>query len=389
MQKTVAIICEYNPFHNGHKYQIDKIRERFEDATIICIMSGNVTQRGEFAFLDKYTRAKAAVLSGANAVFELPFPFSASNSEIFAKAGVKIANDLGTDYLCFGSESGNLEYLEDIASIIESNEFELEIKKALKNKSESYLALKEQVLQKLGKSLPKSPNDMLAIEYIRAIKKIGSKMLPYFIKREGNGYNELDISDMMSATAIRNEFYKNKELLSIPKDAKDVFENEISNGKYLDKNKANEFLYFNTLKSIPNEIDNAFDAPVGSGYFITELAKNCLGTESFFEGLSSKTYTYSRLRRIIMYNLMGVKEIKENIGYVTLLATDKIGREFIKSGKKNRSIKIITKQSDTKNLKKNDMELYRLSKKADELFISLQKKPYNPSEAYKKISIIL
>ena len=110
MAEIIAIICEYNPFHCGHKYQIDKIRERFPGSTIVAIMSGNITQRASFAMLDKYTRAKAAVSLGVNAVFELPYPFSSSNAEIFASSAVKIATEIGANYLCFGSESGNLDY---------------------------------------------------------------------------------------------------------------------------------------------------------------------------------------------------------------------------------------------------------------------------------------
>ena len=110
--KTVAIISEYNPFHSGHKYQIERIREEFgSDTAIVAVMSGNFTQRGEIAFFSKGARAKAAVLSGVNLVLELPFPFSSSSAEFFAKSGVRIADSIGADYLSFGSESGNLSEL--------------------------------------------------------------------------------------------------------------------------------------------------------------------------------------------------------------------------------------------------------------------------------------
>ena len=114
---VVAIISEYNPFHNGHKYQSDRIRDELPGSTIISIMSGNVVQRGEFAFVDKYTRSRLAVENGIDCVFELPYPYSGSTAEIFATAGVKIANSLGADYLYFGIESNNLNDIEKIADI--------------------------------------------------------------------------------------------------------------------------------------------------------------------------------------------------------------------------------------------------------------------------------
>ena len=129
--KVAAIIAEYNPFHNGHKYQVDKIRDIFgEDTAVIAIMSGNFTQRGEPAIADKALRAKAACECGVNLVLELPFPFSMSSAEFFASAGVRIANELQiVDYLVFGSESGNLGNLADIAEIISSEEFILTTEK--------------------------------------------------------------------------------------------------------------------------------------------------------------------------------------------------------------------------------------------------------------------
>ena len=122
--KTVAIIAEYNPFHNGHKYQIDKIRDILgEDTAIIAIMSGDYTQRGELAITDKTVRAKIAVLCGADLVVELPFPFSSSSAEFFARSGVKIATEIGADYLAFGSETGDIELITKIADTMMSDDF--------------------------------------------------------------------------------------------------------------------------------------------------------------------------------------------------------------------------------------------------------------------------
>ena len=171
MSKIVAIITEYNPFHNGHKYQIDKIKAENSDAIIIAIMSGNIVQRGEFAFLDKYARAEMALSCGVDAVFELPYPYSGSTAEIFAYGGVRLAYNLGADILYFGTESDNLSELEAIAQVIDTEAFENAVN-SIPNASElSFPVLREKALSNLGYDVTKSSNDMLAIEYIRQIKK--------------------------------------------------------------------------------------------------------------------------------------------------------------------------------------------------------------------------
>ena len=163
--KTVAIISEYNPFHSGHKYQIDKIREKFgKDTAIVAVMSGNYTQRGEVAFFSKGARAKAAVLSGVNLVLELPFPFSSSSAEIFAKSGVKIAESIGADYLSFGSESGNLEELLSVADAMSSPEFSEVFAELGDNKALGYPERLEKAYEKVSSSsFAFSSNNILSV----------------------------------------------------------------------------------------------------------------------------------------------------------------------------------------------------------------------------------
>lgn len=389
MGKTIAIICEYNPFHNGHQYQIDKIRKEIPDATIIAIMSGNVTQRGEFAIFDKYSRAKGAVLCGVNAVFEMPYPYSCANAEIFALAGVKIASELGAECLCFGSESNDIEYLTDVANAIDSHEFEIEMEKQLQDKSKSYSVSRELALKKIGREVPKSANDMLAVEYLRAINKINPSISPYPIKREGAAYNDLKISDIMSARAIRNEFYSNDRLCSVPDNAKTIFNEEIIKGLYLNSSVAEDFLFRNVIRSSPNEIEKLFDVPCGCGFFMFETAKNSTDATEFFRQLTSKSYTYSRLKRIVMYLAMGTKNIDKVVNFTVLLATDEKGRALIKKVKKASNMIVITKHSDSKKLNEKELCLYNDSKKVDELYFSLLSSPIKATEAYKKTSIML
>ena len=389
MSEIVAIICEYNPFHNGHKYQIDKIREQIPDATIIAIMSGNATQRGELAFLDKYTRARVAIEMGVNAVFELPYPFSSSNAEMFACAGVKIADALGADRLCFGTESGNLAYLDEIANTINTPEFESLMQSLISDKRKSYISAKEAALEKMGKTLPKSSNDILAVEYLRAIKRFSSSMKPFTIKRNGADYNDTTVREVMSASAIRKHFYEDGELLSMPQGAVEIFKQDIENGFFLYKSRADDFFFRYVLMSNSQDYNCIFDAPWESGYFILDIAKNSSNFEEFFENLSSKTYTTARLKRVIMYLVTGVKKISMDEIFTMLLACDDKGREIIKANRKKQNITILTKQADVKRLSECALEAFNLSKKIDELFFSLLKNPKKPSDAYRLMPFVI
>ena len=220
---TVAIISEYNPFHNGHKYQVDEIRRIFgEDTEIIAIMSGNYTQRGELAITDKTVRAKTAVLCGVNLVLEIPFPFSLTSAEFYAKSGVAIADKIGVvDYLCFGSESGKTDELLRVAENMLSEKYADAMKDLKVADSETgyakicEMAYKQAFPNDAFTGLS-SPNNILALEYIKALNTAHSKIKPYAIKRIGAEYDQKEIVDgnIQSATAIRTLIVKDLESAS-------------------------------------------------------------------------------------------------------------------------------------------------------------------------------
>ena len=210
--KTVAIISEYNPFHSGHLHQIEQIRAEFgEDTRIVAVMSGNYTQRAEIAFLDKAERAKMAVMCGINLVLELPFPYSMASAESFAEAGVRIADALGcVDILSFGSECGDIDLLQAAAEILDSPTFVSAQKKSAKESPDiGHAALAQIELaghfdEKTAKALL-SPNNILAIEYLKALKRVGSPITPHTVKRFGQDYRAtgLENAPHQSAGSIR------------------------------------------------------------------------------------------------------------------------------------------------------------------------------------------
>ena len=388
MSKIVAIIAEYNPFHNGHKYQIDRIREEIPNATIIAIMSGNIVQRGELAFLDKYARAEMAIKCGIDAVFELPFPYSCSTAEIFASAGVEIASKLGAEYLYFGIESDNLNELENIADAMESEKFEEYLANLNEEQFTSYPVLREKALKKMGIDVSKSSNDMLAIEYIRAIK---NKKLPLeyrAIKRTGAGYNSRAVCEIMSARAIREQFNKNKVVLSVPENIKSIIEREWESGRINDKSATNRFILTSMLFATSNDIDNSFDVPNGMGGLIISTAKKCKNPECYTDELSAKSYTTARLKRAIMYYLFKVNSINKCPEFTVLLGANEKGKNVIKKSRKTANIDIITKHSDAKGLSQGSYDIYEKGLKADEVFASLCQSPYSPDEIYKKTPYI-
>jgi len=231
--KTAGIVCEYNPFHSGHLGHIRKTRSIIgDDSAIVCVMSGNYVQRGDFAVFCKHARAESAILNGADLVLELPTPFVLMSAEGFACAGVHILNGLGVcDYLSFGSEINDIGILQEAAEIIVTEKADTITKEQL-DKGDSYAAAQQHaanILMDKKAEVFKSPNNVLGIEYLKALKKTGSTMIPVTMQRTGG---EHDSDNGFSASACR------KTLLSgllpdslMPDSALDIYKREISTGR--------------------------------------------------------------------------------------------------------------------------------------------------------------
>ena len=262
------------------------------------------------------------------------------------------------------------------------------MKLALREKNSSYISIREKTLKKLGVNPPNKPNDMLAVEYLRALQKSKSKIKPYVIKRIGSNYNDLSVGDMMSASAIREFFCENKKCISIPKNTEEIINEAIEKRHYLNKDKAEEYLFHRILMS-SKDIEETFDLPEGGGFFIQDVCKNSNNFVEFFESLTSKTFTYSRLRRIVMYYAIGIKQIDKTVNFTILLFADSKGRELIKKVRKNTEFSVVTKHADVKKLNEAEKNAYNISKKADELYFSFLEDPIKATEAYKKSAIII
>lgn len=350
--KVVGIIAEYNPFHLGHKYQIDKIREIYgDDTTIVAVMSGNLTQRGEIAIFDKADRAKAAVMCGVNLVLELPFPYSCSGAEYFAKAGVSILDALKVvDILSFGSECADISKLEEAASILES----AALQKSETHDAKGYAEKCEELYNSKAENNENifSPNNILGIEYIKAIKRTGSSIAPTTIKREGDGYLANDIeSSLPSAMAIRSKLMSDdySALDYTPKDAKSVLLSAIQEGRApctsqkLDSAIISS-LRLNTSKGSAKKIHDA-DGGLYNRILTTSLNANSIS--SLTELAKTKKYTTARIRRTVWYAYFGVtsSEVKSKPSYTQILAMDAKGAALLKRIKKLSCFPVLTKPS--------------------------------------------
>lgn len=331
--KSVAVICEFNPFHNGHALLASEIKKAYPDHAVIAIMSGNTVQRGDFAIFDKYERAKIAVQNGFDAVFELPFPFSVSAGEQFARAGVYLANLVRASVLAFGSECGSLEALTEYAKNLDNPEFISSMHEyAQRNRDTSVIYARESAyLTFYGKELPVGSNDILGIEYLRALNNSLYPMEAHVIHRTEN----------FRATDARAAIKKN-----------DVAEKSrlLSYGESFDVNLGLMGISDFLLGAL--RVDMRPDNGNGIINALKSCAKKAGSFEAFVSLLPTKTYTLARLRREMIAYLLDVTDADKNESpsYTVLLAANKIGQKYLSENKKSIPLPILTKYSDAKGL---------------------------------------
>ncbi len=329
--ETVGIICEYNPFHAGHSKQFRLIREMLGPQTrIVCLMSGNYVQRGAPAILDKSLRAKAAILSGADLVLELPVTYALSSAEGFAAGGVEILSNF-CDYLCFGSETGEADSLTRTARALLSAEFPPLLRSEL-DKGVSFPAARQNALAAMGADagILSRPNDILAVEYCKAILSQRSPMRPLPIPREGSYHAEAPDAENPSATAVRKLMLDGQDWTPyVPCPA-------IFDGASLHTIAAGERAVLAKLRTMT---DAEFEAlPYGSEglwrKFMHE-SRSRTTLEEIIAATKSKRYTRTRIDRMVMCAFLGIsREMLETpIPYTRVLAFNDTGRAVLKQAR--------------------------------------------------------
>ena len=354
--KTVAIICEYDPFHRGHKHQIELIRENFgSDTTVISLMSGSVVQRGRLSVYPKHLRAEAAIKCGSDLVLELPCPWCCSSAEFFAMGAVSLLNSLGgVDILAFGSESGNINELTDTSSTILSEQFISAMRSEGKN---GHIKASENVFSSLGgKKFPALPNDILGIEYISALKKTSSNIVPFTYKRQP-GWSATRSRELLTQGTDPSEM--------IPNEAIQVFKNAP-----ITDNSIYSAVALHTLRSTPDDIlCGYFGMNGGVSGLIKSKADEVTSVYELVEKCTGKSYTSARIRRAILSSILMIteKNVREEPLFTTLLAANNKGREFLSEIRKTSTLQIIAKTADGTALDFPSKEQFELSLRSDKL----------------------
>ena len=357
---VLGIIAEYNPFHNGHLYHLLKSKEKANADCTVAIIGGNFTQRGESSLIDKWTKAEMAIVNGVDLVIELPTLYSISSAENFADGAIKILNSLKiVDKLSFGTETEDLNKLNIIANILynEPKEFKLMLEEKLSKGISFPRAREEALIQYLNDSsystILSSPNNILGIEYLKALKKHKSKIQPISIKRKDAGHLTLDYNgEVTSATAIRNLIKNNdtkraKKFLTPP--SYTILMDEIKNGHFVqDISLFENIIIYNLRNMTLTEISNLPDVSEGLENLIKKAANSCNTIDEFINIVSSKRYTETRIRRILLYSLLKITKKDINLSkkitpYVRVLGFNEKGKKLVSQiSKANPKVPIIT-----------------------------------------------
>lgn len=341
--RSVGIIAEYNPFHNGHQYHLQRSLEETGAEVNIAVISGNFTQRGEPALLDKWTRAEIAVRNGINLVVEMPVLFACNNAGYFARGGVEILENLGCDFISFGSESGNIALLQEISRETEAHRSELEgaVKQGVKKGLTYPKARHEAVTALLGEEASEvlsAPNNLLALEYLRFMKSAQ----PIAVKRQGSGYHELTANgDKASATGIRKLLADGEDISRFVSGITREILTEDSAG-FTDEDKLFPLLREKILLSSNEELNRIFGAEEGLGNKMKANVRYWKNMDELIEDLKSKRYTRTRITRLLAMALLGVKreDVKNARNYIRVLAFDEKGSQYLKEIKKSESCKL-------------------------------------------------
>lgn len=341
--KITGIVCEYNPFHNGHLYHLKKTREN--GAThIVAVMSGNYVQRGDTAVMDKFERAKLAVKGGADLVIEIPTVYALSSAEFYAKGAIYILDSIGcVDEISFGSEAGSVSELEKAAEIADECSGAPELEEYLKSGMSYPNAINTMIYSSYGKKLSNrisdilaSPNNVLAVEYLKALRRLNSSITPFTIQRKSAAHDSMTVLDGISSASYIRKCMNEKSDFSglVPAYVSQAYINAYSAGKTADISNLERIIIYKLRTSSPEELREIPDVGQGLEYRILAAAdKNNL--DEIFMSIKTKRYTMARIKRILLNMLIGVKksDLETLPPYGRILAVTERGRDILSKAK--------------------------------------------------------
>ena len=344
--KSIGIVAEYNPFHNGHLYQIQKIKELYPDYTIVVVMTGNFTERGDVAILDKFKRTEIALNNKVDLVIELPYPFSTQSADTFAYGAITILEKLQVEKVVFGSESDNIEDLKTIAEVQVNNpDFEKLVKVYSKFGNNYPTAISNAVYDLTNKKVI-TPSDLLGVSYIKTIIENNYKIEPITIKRIDNYHDKELNNTFSSASSIREALKRNESIKNhVPNNSLDYFNNLHFIEDYFDIIKYKILTEDNLSKycTVDEGIDCLLKKVINKSNTYEELIKN----------IKSKRYTYNKITRMILHILCNFTKDKKDlfkcISYIRILGFNDQGKSYLNKVKKNIDLPIISKITRNKD----------------------------------------
>lgn len=342
--EIIGVITEYNPFHNGHLYHINKIKEMYPDSIIIAVISTSFCQRGEISILNKWDKTKICLDNNIDLIIELPFVFSSQSADIFAKGAISILNELKANKIIFGSELNDINKLKELASIQLNNKDYNKLTKKYLDEGLNYPTALSRSLKELANVTIDTPNDLLGLSYVKEIIKNNYSIEPITIQRTNDYHNKSkNKSNIISASAIRELINKNKNIKKyMPKNIdKHIYKNiDIFN---LLKYKINSDInILNTYQTVDEGIENRIFEYINKSNYLDELINN----------IKTKRYTYNKLNRMFIHILTSFtkEEAKNNnISYIRVLGFNKKGQDYLKTIKKELTLPLITSYKNINN----------------------------------------
>lgn len=339
----IGIICEYNPFHNGHIYHLKKIKEMFPDSFITLVLSASFTERGEFSFLTKWEKAKIALQYNVDLVVELPFLFATQSADNFAYYAISILENLGMDYLIFGSETNDIDVLKNLVSTtLYNKDYDKLVKKYL-DLGNSYPSSCLKALYNLTNINLTNSNDLLGLSYVKTIILNNYNIKPLTIKRTNNYLDKEITSHITSATSIREAYINNK-------DYQDTIPIETYNSLNLDKNYLDRYFFLLKYKLINeiNDLNKYLDVKEGIDIRIKKVIYKVQTYQELIDNIKTKRFTYNKLNRMFLHIFFNVLKEDSNkpLNYIRILGFNQKGRLYLKTIKDDLTIPLITNYKD-------------------------------------------
>lgn len=373
----IGVVCEYNPFHNGHLYHLKKSREQCGDLPIVCVMSGDFVQRGEAALYSKFARAEAAVRCGADAVFELPLPWSLASAEGFARGAVGLLGALGASFLSFGAECSALDQLDALAeALLDAQTLSAVRALMAEDATLSFAAARERVLLlRCGEqaSLLETPNNILAVEYLKAIRALELPLKPIAVQRCGSAHDGAGEGEQRSASELRCLIRRGESIQGfVPAAAAAVFARDAQAGRGVPAAELVETAILSRLRTLPPERFAVVpDASGGLGERLARAAAEEPTLDAICAAVKNKRLAMSRVRRALCCAALGIEQgMSAGVPpYARLLAANKRGRTLLSEIKKRSAVPILTKPAAVRQLDSESLRLFTCGAQAHDLYV--------------------